>query len=74
MELLECNSKGDFMKYALENDTRIKEIDSAIPLSYSKELRELGFVSSNLVTVYWKCGTIEILDIVSHSTILEINK
>ncbi len=54
------NNKGNMIKYLLKNDTNIKEIDSAIPLSYITELRTLNIDYRFFSTIYYKNGTITI--------------
>jgi hypothetical protein len=70
----ECTSKGDFMNYCLQNDIRIKELDSAFPVEIGDTLRGLSIDPSSFCTCYWKTIGVEILNIVEHATKLYINK
>ena len=73
MEFNDLRTKGDFMQYCLLHDSRIKEIDSAYPMSITKTLIELGMNNTqNYVMCYWKNGSIELLNIIEHATILHI--
>ena len=67
-------SKGDYIKEVIKLDTSIKEIDSAIPLYVANELRRLNIKVDNFCQVYFKNGTNETIDIVSHYCILKNNK
>lgn len=67
-------SKGDYMYLVRTMDPRVKEMDSAIPLEAANELRALGVSPSDFVMMYWKNGTVELLNIVAHWAILTNNK
>jgi len=67
-------SKGDYMSAVKDMDSRIKEMDSAIPLGVSKALHDLGIDASMMVMVYWKNGKQEVVNIGAHWAILENNK
>lgn len=74
MEFKNLRSKGDFMDFCLNNDNRIKELDSAIPMNLAKQLRDLDLDTSSFAFCYWKNGEIDLLNVVEHSTKLFINK
>ncbi|RLF44399.1 MAG: hypothetical protein DRN17_04545 [Thermoplasmata archaeon] len=67
-------SKGDYMKAAKEMDSRIKEMDSAIPIGISKHLYDLGIDPSMMVMVYWTSGKQEVVNIVAHWALLTNSK
>jgi len=67
-------SKGDFMKAVSSMDNRVKEIDSAIPVSISKALLELSIDPNMHVMVYWKTGNHEVVNIAAHWAMLINNK
>ncbi len=67
-------SKGDYMRAVQEMDSRIKEIDSAIPAQMSRVSRETGINPTMLVMVYWKDGGQEVINIAAHWAILINNK
>jgi hypothetical protein len=66
-------SKGDYMKAVQKLDPRIKEMDSAIPASYTKAMNELGIDSSTMVSMYWKDGGNEIVDVARHYVVMTQN-
>lgn len=65
-EIIENMNKGDFMRAVQSLDDGVKEIDSAIPIEYSKAIRKLGLDTSMLVMCYWKDGKQEVLNIAQH--------
>lgn len=74
MDSIKLRSKGDYMIAVQNLDSRIKEIDSAIPAEIAKELRKLSINPAMMVMVYWKNGTQEIVNIAAHWAILANNK
>ncbi len=67
-------SKGDYMRAAKEMDSRIKEMDSAIPMGVANALFDLGVDPSMYVMVYWKTRKPEVVNIAAHWAVLENNK
>lgn len=65
------SNKGDLIKYITLFDSRIKEVDSAIPLHISNMLRDININRQNLVTVYFKKGSVEIINILEYYIILK---
>jgi len=64
-------NKGDLIKYLIIKDNSIKEIDSAIPLNISNRLQELNIRRDNFITVYFKNGGIEIINLIEYYHILK---
>ena len=66
-------SKGDYMYLArvLDDGINIKEMDAAIPLSASNEMRSIGIDPSDYVMMYWKDGKQELVNIVAHWAVLK---
>ena len=66
-------NKGDYMflSRVLDDGINIKEMDAAIPLQASNEMRAIGINPSNYVMMYWKDGKQELVNIVAHWAVLK---
>lgn len=60
MRFHDLTERGEFMRYAQENNPEIKEIDSAIPHQVLSELIMQGANTSMLCTVYFRDGRTQI--------------
>ena len=67
-------NKGDYMFLSAILDDEIKEIDAAIPMESSNEMRRIGVSPNDYVMIYWKDGRSELVNIVAHWAIFENRK
>jgi len=59
-------TKGDYCNAVESMDGRVRTIDTAIPDYRRKEIASIGLDYTPFVTVYWKNGKNEVLNIVAH--------
>ncbi len=57
------NDKEKIVYYLLKQDNRIKEVDYAIPLDFSKQLQKLDINRNFYISVYYKNGVFEVLNL-----------
>jgi len=69
MQFEELENKGDFIKYCLEKDAEIIDIDTAIPAEVYSNCKTLGVCTTHLVSIYYKESTY-VENIIAKATIL----
>ena len=69
MQFEKLENKGDFIKYCLEKDTEIIDIDTAIPAEVYSNCKVLGVCTTHLVSIYYK-ESVYVENIIAKATIL----
>lgn len=65
-KIVEIMNKGDFMRAVQSLDDNIKEMDSAVPHNFMKEVRSLGLDTTMFVMCYWKDGRQTVINVAQH--------